>query len=110
MICKGGLLLAQYGRGSVSLAFSHKKGTVHEVKTYNTYMMATSSAQPSELKDQQPSSTISRSDTSVQKVDRSFVGFVEGHKRTGKEVPLVNIIISVQHILSWFLCNLPKGY
>lgn len=67
--------------GAVSLAFSHKEGTVNEVKTYNTYLMATSSAQPLELKDQQPATTVSHPDTfvcSVQ-VDRSFVGFVEGH-------------------------------
>lgn len=82
MIWKRGLLFAQYDRGLVSLAFSHKKGTVNEVKTYNTYMRATSSAQLSELKDQQPASTISHSYTfvcSVKKVERSFVGFVEGH-------------------------------
>lgn len=45
MILKRGLLFAQYDRGLVSLAFSHqKKGTVNEVKTYNTYMRATSLA------------------------------------------------------------------
>ena len=51
--------------GTVSLAFSHKEGTVNEVKTYNTYMMATSSAQPLELKDQQPATTVSHPDTFV---------------------------------------------
>lgn len=82
VICKRGLLFVQYDRGSVSLAFSHREGTVNEVKTYNTYMMATSSAQPLELKYQQPATTVSYPDTfvcSVQKVDRNFVGFEEGH-------------------------------
>lgn len=50
-------------------------------------MMATSSVQPLELKYQQPATTVSHPDTfvcSVQ-VDRSFVGFVEGHNSESQQ-------------------------